>query len=94
MQLKLATCLHYVLIPHILRGCSHGQRKLQVDIEQAGSQIIDRVAELDQASTRLERQRHKVETSKGKLEVLADKLSSHQEVLKRRENEFLAQVLS
>lgn len=68
------------------------QKKLQTDIEQAGSQIIDRVAELDQASTRLERQRYKVETSKNKLEALADKLATHQEVLKRRECEFLTQV--
>lgn len=68
------------------------QKKLQMDIEKAGSQIIDRVAELDQASNRLERQRHKVETSKTKLEGLADKLATHQEVLKRRESEFLIQV--
>ncbi|XP_024396324.1 uncharacterized protein [Physcomitrium patens] len=66
-------------------------KKLQMDIEKAGSQIIDRVAELDQASNRLERQRHKVETSKTKLEGLADKLATHQEVLKRRESEFLIQ---
>lgn len=63
-----------------------------MDIEQAGSQIIERVAELDQASTRLERQRHKVESSKSKLEVLADKLTTHQEVLKRRESDYFMQV--
>lgn len=68
------------------------QKKLQVDIEQAGSQIVDRVAELDQASCRLERQRHKVETSKSKLEVLADKLANHQEVLKQRESDLVQQV--
>ncbi|KAH8968613.1 hypothetical protein BDL97_03G136100 [Sphagnum fallax] len=66
-------------------------KKLQVDIEQAGSQIVDRVAELDQASCRLERQRHKVETSKSKLEVLADKLAKHQEVLKQRESDLVQQ---
>lgn len=71
---------------------THVQKKLQLDIEQAGAQIIDRVAELDQASSKLEVQRNKVELSKGKVEVLARNLAQQQELLKSRESTLVSQV--
>ncbi|CAM6126102.1 unnamed protein product [Calypogeia fissa] len=66
-------------------------KKLQVDIEQAGAQIIDRVAELDQASSKLELQRNKVELSKRKVEALARNLAQQQELLKSRESTLVSQ---
>ncbi|CAM6108503.1 unnamed protein product [Calypogeia fissa] len=69
----------------------HELKKLQLDIEQAGAQIIDRVAELDQASSKLELQRNKVELSKGKVEALGRNLVQQQELLKSRETTLVSQ---
>lgn len=68
------------------------QKKLQLDIEQAGAQIIDRVAELDQASSKLEVQRSRVESSKTKLEALAKTLSKEQEAVRERASALSIQV--
>ncbi|CAM6111744.1 unnamed protein product [Calypogeia fissa] len=69
----------------------HELKKLQLDIEQAGAQIIDRVAELDQASSKLELQRNKVELSKGKVEALGRNLVQQEELLKSRETTLVSQ---
>ncbi|KAL2632589.1 hypothetical protein R1flu_004068 [Riccia fluitans] len=67
-------------------------KKLQMDIEQAGAQIIDRVAELDQASSKLEMQRSKVEVSKTKLESLAKTLAKEREAVRDRESALSIQA--
>lgn len=69
------------------------QRKLQEDIEQAGSQVIDRVAEMDQAAQKLELQREKVERSKFKLQLLTNKLASQHDTMKQRECDLRVLVL-
>jgi peptidoglycan hydrolase CwlO-like protein len=67
-------------------------RKLQTYIEQARAQIIEKMAKLDQVTTKLNCYQHKLEKSKKKLEFWANKLITQQNLLNTKECDLRNQV--
>ncbi|KAJ7551458.1 hypothetical protein O6H91_06G016200 [Diphasiastrum complanatum] len=64
-------------------------RKLQLEIEQVGAQMFGHFKDIEEASTKLESQRHKIDSSYKKLQALFENLAGKQLHLKHVEKDLL-----